>query len=272
MPASRAECARVAGKSDSGMSMDADQNSGATTNREEDERYLLTGRTEILFALRELIQRGELMTVSFNQGADMILTTLLSVDPSQDALIFDWGGSEAANRKLLRSERSFFIAKPDGIKIQFVAEEIRETVFGDHAAFVVDIPRRVVRLQRRESFRVLTPLARPLMATLSLDQEARTLALPVHDLSVAGLALTQPGKAEPFEAGLRLPGLRFELPEFGEVACAADVRHVTVADSSVAAPPYRIGLRFHGLPHVMQARIQRYTVSVERARRSMTPD
>jgi c-di-GMP-binding flagellar brake protein YcgR len=253
--------------------MDAQDAANSSLIREEDdERYFLTGRTEILFALRELINRGELVTVSFNHGADMILTTLLTVDPAHDALIFDWGGSETANRKLLHSDRSIFIAKPDGIKIQFTAGEIRESCFGDHKAFVADIPSRLVRLQRRESFRVLTPLARPLMASVTLDEEAKPRLLPVHDLCVAGLALTQAGKAAPFETGVRLAGLRLDLPEFGEIACDADVRHVTIADSSAAAPPHRIGLRFHGLPHMMQARIQRYTVSIERARRSMTPD
>lgn len=253
--------------------MDAtDAASRSLIREEDDERYFLTGRTEVLFALRELIHRGEMVTVSFNQGSDMILTTLLTVDPAHDALIFDWGGSEATNRKLLHSGRCIFVAKPDGIKIQFAADEVRESSYGDRKAFVADIPARVVRLQRRESFRVLTPLARPLMAVVSLDGEDKSLLLPVHDLSVAGLALTQHGKAAPFEAGMRLAGLRLELPEFGDIACDADVRHVTVSDSSAATQPHRIGLRFDGLPHMMQARIQRYTVSIERARRSMTPD
>jgi c-di-GMP-binding flagellar brake protein YcgR len=254
------------------MNMDANTASGTPNRDEDDERFFLTGRTEILFALRNMIRRGEMVTVSFNDGADMILTTLLSVDPAHGALIFDWGGSETANRKLLRSERSFFIAKPDGIKTQFAVAAVRETVFGDHRAFVVDLPTRVVRLQRRVSYRVLTPLARPLMVALAIEAEAQPLMLPLHDLGVAGIAVTQQGNAVPFEAGLRLHELRFDLPEFGEVACDADVRHATLADSSAAKRPHRIGLRFHRLPHVMQARIQRYTVSVERARRSMTPD
>jgi c-di-GMP-binding flagellar brake protein YcgR len=253
--------------------MDAqDAASSTLSSEEEDERYLLTGRTEIVFALRELIQRGEMVTVSFNQGADLILTTLLMVDPAHDTLIFDWGGSEAANRKLLHSRRSIFIAKPDGIKMQFPAEEIREATFGDQKAFVADIPRRVARLQRRESFRVLTPRGHPLLASVSVEAESDPLILPLHDLSVAGLGFTQTAKAEPFEPGRHLADLRLELPEHGEVACNADVRHVTVTDSSAATRVHRIGLRFDGLPHLMQARIQRYTASVERARRSMTPD
>ncbi|MCK7500135.1 MAG: flagellar brake protein [Comamonadaceae bacterium] len=72
--------------------------------------------------MNDLIHRGELVTVSFNQGAELILTTLLSVDRDDDTLVFDWGGSEETNRKLLKSGRNIFVAKPDGIKVQFVTE------------------------------------------------------------------------------------------------------------------------------------------------------
>ena len=77
---------------------------------EDDERFDLTSRTEIVFGLKELIHRGELVTVSFNGGADLVLTTLLSVDRDDDTLVFDWGGSEPINQKLLKSERNIFVA------------------------------------------------------------------------------------------------------------------------------------------------------------------
>jgi flagellar brake protein len=239
--------------------------------REEDERYFLTGYTEIVFALNDLIHRGELVTVSFNAGADFMLTTLLSVDRDDDTLVFDWGGSDAANRKLIKSERSIFVAKPDGIKVQFVVGEVIETVFGDRKAFVADLPEKLIRLQRREFFRVATPVGRPLMCQVSSAAGEQT-DVPIHDLGVGGIGLTLHHALAVLEPGLVLPEIRVQLPDQGEVRCAATVCHATNLETLAAHPAIRVGLRLENPPHVMQARIQRYIVGVERTRRSMEPD
>lgn len=247
-----------------------DANTSVSTP-EDDERFDLTGHTEIVFALNDLIQRGELVTVSFNGGADLILTTLLSVDQDDDTLVFDWGGSESVNRKLLQSGRNIFIAKPDGIKVQFVTERADETVFGDKKAFVTDLPEKLVRLQRREYYRVATPVGHPLLCRVPA-QDGEPVSLPIHDLSVGGIGLTLHQATKLFEAGTALPEISVQLPEQGEVRCAAQARHVTPVDTLAAHPIIRVGLRLEKPPHVMQARIQRYIVELERARRSLQPD
>ncbi|MBS1173838.1 MAG: flagellar brake protein [Proteobacteria bacterium] len=249
-----------------------DSQSSLPDSDEEDERFLLTGRTEMIFALNDLIHRGELVTVSFNQGADLILTTLLSVDRDDGTVVFDWGGSEESNRKLLNSGRNIFVAKPDGIKVQFVTGEVEETSFGNRKAFVTDLPQRIVRLQRRESFRVLAPLGSPLTCRIVADEQSAPLLFPVHDLGIGGAGLNLPHPQPVFEPGRRLAGVRIELPDAGEIACSAQVRHATPLDTRGSGPVIRVGLRFDGLSHEMQARIQRYIVAIERARRSMTPD
>ncbi len=238
---------------------------------EEDDRYLLTGATTIAFALNELIHRGELVTVVFDHGAGMILTALLAVDAERETLIFDWGGSEQENLRLLASERNIFVAKPDGIKVQFVTGQAEETTFGDGKAFVTALPERVIRLQRRESFRIRTPVGRPLVCRL-WPEKGNPVDLPVRDLSVGGVGCMFQGAHAPFEAGQVYPRCRIDLPEAGEISCSAEVRHVTPLNPLSATPAAIIGLRFREITQPMQARIQRYTVTLERARREMSPD
>ena len=231
----------------------------------------LRGHTEIVFALNELIRRGELVTVSFNSGADLVLTTLLSVDREDDTLVFDWGGSESANGKLLQSGRNFFVAKPDGIKIQFITECVRETTYGGKKAFVTDLPEKIVRVQRRDGYRVVTPVARPLLCHVTV-KKGESLTLPIHDISVGGIGLTLHEVTKSLEAGSALQEVCVQLPEQGEVRCAARVCHVTTHDTLAARPVTHVGLRLENPPHVMQARIQRYIGDLERARRNMQPD
>ncbi len=256
------------------MTTESDEPQRAVPERldaEEDDRYQLSGPTTIAYALNDLIHRGELVTVVFDHGNGMILTALLAADADEETLVFDWGGSEQENQRLLASERNIFVAKPDGIKVQFVTGRAAETVFGDGKAFVTNLPERVVRLQRRESFRIRTPLGRPLICRLWPENGA-PIDLPVRDLSVGGAGLSYSGARAPFEAGQIFPRCRIDLPEVGEISCTAEVRHVTAGSPLSGAPSAIIGLRFRELTQPMQARIQRYTVSLERARREMSPD
>lgn len=238
---------------------------------EEDEQFFLSGGTEIAFALNDLIHRGELVTVSFNRGGEMILTTLLALDREEDRLIFDWGGSETASRRLLASERSVFVANPEGIKVQFICGAVFETTHGGRKAFATGLPDHVVRLQRRESYRVATPVGRPLLCRVESAAEAPG-QYPLHDLSVGGFAFTAPVLPASWQAGAMLDRVHIMLPEFGEVAAAAEIRHVTRLDPRGSAPAFRVGCRFADLPHAMDVRIQRYIVALERTRRSATPD
>lgn len=231
----------------------------------------LTGHTEIVFALNELIRRGELVTVTFNSGANLVLTTLLCVDRDDDTLVFDWGGSESTNQRLLQSTRNFFVATPDGIKVQFVTERVYETTYGGKKAFVTDLPGKIARMQRRDCYRVATPVARPLLCHVTV-KKGESMTLPIHDISVGGIGLTLHEVTKSLEAGMHLPEVSVQLPEQGEVRCGAEVRHITIRETSATRPVIHVGLRLENPPHVMQARIQRYIVDLERARRNMQPD
>jgi flagellar brake protein len=245
--------------------------STSVAKEEEDERFFLTGPTEIAFALNDLIHRGERVTINFAGGAEQILTMLLEVDRRAGTLVFDRGGSDKANARLLGSPRNIFIAKPDGIKVQFLTGEVSKGGFKGREAFITDLPERVVRLQRRESFRVATPIGRPVLCHVG-SVNGHPLSLPLHDISVCGVGLTLSDKAPLFDVGKRLGIVRIDLPEHGEVRCEATVRHLTQAGSVRGQPVFVVGLRFEDMPHAVQARIQRFIVDLERARRSAQPD
>jgi c-di-GMP-binding flagellar brake protein YcgR len=127
---------------------------------EELERFSTNHRREILFHLYQLINDRERVSVIFNEGNEMFLTVLLDIDETQDLLIFDWGGSEVTNQKLLKSERNFFICTPLVVKNQFMTGAVRETSYQQRRAFVTHLPERYTRMQRREFFRMVLPLTR----------------------------------------------------------------------------------------------------------------
>lgn len=243
-----------------------------TLTEQDLDRYTISSPAEILSVLDFLIGRGEPMTVLFNHGAESFLSMLLDFDEEANQLIFDWGGSEEVNRRFLQAGSGSFLCRPDGIRVQFPAESVRAGEYGDRRAFVSALPRSLLRLQRREYFRINLPVGRRPMCELELGNGG-IAHLPVHGLSVAGLSFVEEPAAF---AGLgqlvRIPRCRFQLGEYGDVECGLEVRYVTELSNRAGRVLSRMGCRFVDIPPNMQAHIQRYMIHLESERRSKEPD
>ena len=232
-------------------------------------RFHVTGARPVGFMLAGYAKEGVQFSIQFGSDADLFLTTLLAVMPERNLLIFDCSGSQEMNRRLLASSRSVFIGRPGGIHVQFAIERVQETIFGGARAFAVALPARVVRLQRREFFRIDTPRAKPLAFFGRLGSEL--VHLPTHDLSVAGLALTAVQRPAGIEPGVGLDNCHFALPEDRhDLFFSAAVRHVTRLDGRGVAALWRIGLQITQLPAREEIRIQRYIARVERERHELS--
>jgi c-di-GMP-binding flagellar brake protein YcgR len=234
-----------------------------------EDRFHVVGTLPIAFMLTGFARERDSFSVQFGGGQDMFLTTLLSVEPHSGVLIFDCSGSEETNRKFLASERNVFVGRPAGIHVQFVTGPAREIKFEGGKAFSVALPKRLLRLQRREYFRIETPHVRPLQFFGRLPGGA-LLNLPAHDISVAGIGLTAPTPPDGLEVGMALESCRFSLPEEEQdLFFKASVRHITARESRAGIRPWRIGLQFADLPGNAGNRIQRYIARLERERHEL---
>ncbi|MFN3884112.1 MAG: flagellar brake protein [Rhodocyclaceae bacterium] len=234
---------------------------------EELEKYSTTHRREILFYLHQLIKDGERVSVSFNEGRDMLLTVLLAVDEDHDRLIFDWGGSEEMNQKLLKSERNFFICAPHGVKNQFMTGAVQETVFEGRRAFATQLPQRYTRLQRREFFRLVLPITRRPICTLPAPEGQKPLRLPVIDISVGGLVMEMSDPQPPFEIGQLLPGASLDFPNGLRLVVTLEVRNVGPIERGNKVFG-RIGCRFVDSSAHDQHVLQHFITEVQREERA----
>ena len=235
-------------------------------SNEEIDKYRVTSPAEVAFVLRSLIKRHELTTVYFNEGRDFILTTLLEVDQQNGVLVFDRGSDEKANQRLLRSNRQIFVAVSDGIKIQFATSVVGEMRYGDHAAFVTPLPGDLVRLQRREHYRVNVPVMRAPLCVVPNPPVGR-VEVPVHDLSIGGVGFQLDGDMVGyFEVAHAYPDCQIGLNSSGTVVTSLEVRHVDLMRNARGDQIGRIGSRFGSVDRAAQALLQRYVVKCERER------
>gem|GEM_PF-3564764 len=180
------------------------------------DKYMLRNPTEVLQLLRQLQAHVTQLTVFCNEGQDMLLTVLLEVTP--DRLILDVGADEEINRRVLAADKHYCLGQLERVRIQFLLGRFERIEYQGRPAFRAALPQEMLRLQRREYYRLSTPAARPLKCRLTLPAAnggAKFLEVNVLDISVGGVGIAVPSDELTLEVGQSLPACRIDLPEIG---------------------------------------------------------
>ena len=247
--------------------MDARLKQPAASDALDHERYQVHSRFEIASLLRAVADSHIAVTVYFNQGAEFIVTNVLDVNPEFEELILDLGADDTANRRLLQCERMTVVAFLDHIRLQFQAQRAEETVHEQLPALRIRLPEVLLRLQRRNFYRIRTPVAKPIAASFPDPADrGRRVSLRIFDLSCGGVALVA-GEGEPaLEPGTILEDCRIDLPEVGVLSTVLEVRNAAKHGEGVRTNLRRYGCQFVGLPAALASAVQRYITKTERAR------
>lgn len=229
---------------------------------------MLRSPTEVQLVLRGLLDRVSQITVFFNEGNDMLLTTLAHV--ASDHLILDHGPSQETNRKALEADKHFCVTMLDKVRIQFVLRDFTGTEHEGRPAFRCAPPDELLRLQRREFYRLVTPVARPLKCAIPIHHPDGTQLHETNilDISNGGVCLLVPPEGVAFESGMEFPGCRIELPEVGILNNTLKVINIFEVTLKSGARMLRAGCEFENIPGPMMTLIQRYIVKVERERKA----
>jgi c-di-GMP-binding flagellar brake protein YcgR len=232
-------------------------------------RYMLRAPAEILMVLRGLCDHVSQITVFFNEGQDMLLTTLATI--GEDHVILDYGPSGEMNRKVLLAEKHFCVTMLDKVRIQFILRRFEKIEHEGRPAFRAALPDELLRLQRREYYRLITPVARPLKCLMPIPRtggDAYLHEANVFDISGGGLGISAPPAGIPFETGMTFANCRVELPEVGFITGTLQVRSLFEVTLRSGARMLRAGCEFLNLPGPMMTLVQRYIIKVERERKA----
>lgn len=235
---------------------------------DEYERYKLHTPGEALIVLRGLLDRNAQISVFFNEGRDMLLSMLLAIE--QDRLVLDVGPEQSINRRAAEARPLYCVAQLDKVRVQFLLEALSPITHEGAPAFLSAFPKEVLRLQRREFYRLAAPVVRPLVCLMQVPlpggdiyrHEARIL-----DISGGGVGLIPPPDQVPFDTDLEIPGCRIELPGAGMLTCTLKVRQIGISFENRQGSR-RAGCEFMYLSGAMGNLIQRYIIKAERERKA----
>ncbi|MBI5330820.1 MAG: flagellar brake protein [Betaproteobacteria bacterium] len=233
---------------------------------EDHAQYLLEDRQEIVRVLRGIQLARTMVGIYSDPVRDPALSSIVAVDAAKNELILERGPSALTESGLLASQEVTCVAIFEQVHIQFTARRPRAIQHDGIPCIRLDFPSQMLRMQRREYYRLTTSVIHPVKCMVNTEQGF--VETTVVDISVGGLGVLAFGEGPRFQAGDIYHGCRIALPKAGEYAVSLEVcstYELTLKNGNLS---HRAGCRFIDLPPSVETEIQRYIIRMERERRT----
>lgn len=233
--------------------------------------YFLRNRMEILVILRALEKRRTIVTIYLDEGSRFWLSSIVAVDEESGLIFFDPSIQEILNKLACEAQYATLSASLDRVKVQIRVNALSASSIAGKFVFSAPLPDSLLRLQRREFFRLETPLAYPLRCKIAtnLKGNVEIFNLPLFDISGGGLSLI--GKvehAEKFSLGELFKDCRLEIPGESILLVNLKIQEILKIELPNGDHQLRLGCEFVSLPGARLALIERYITRLERERKA----
>lgn len=245
------------------------------TSLQEDglEEFLLRGRRQIRRLLQELINGHALISVHLLPGGLSFLSTIITLSEDEEWIFLDASPNETIYRRSLHAERLLCVTQLNKIRIQFRLLNIMEVPVEGRPSLAAHIPGEILRLQRRDAFRLQVPLSHGLKCILPAQEcgygrdrrgaPKKCIAVPVIDISAGGLSVEIPLSKTAPVVGDQINDCRLKLFD-SIIDVDLEIRNygrrILANDKEVL----RLGCSFISLPTQTANQIQRYIYQIER--------
>lgn len=240
------------------------------SQEEIDENFRVHSEIDIVFILRGIMQTNSLITLYPNYEDDFILTSIIAIDTDKKEMIVDYGTNERNCQKALQSTTLIFVTTQNRVKIEFVCDQIKKIQYKGQNAFTVNIPRSLLRIQRRNYFRISTPIVKPLNCVIPIAGKDTTSKAEVAllDISCGGIAVIDHHPIINFDPGIIYNNCQIILPETGTINATIQVKNTYEITLRNGQNCMRAGCQFIDLAASMEAMIQRYIIKQEQIRKT----
>ncbi len=227
---------------------------------------IVTCRSQIVATLHQLKAGHELLSIQVAGCTDTASSAILSVREDQDCYYLDELNLPGAHQAFLKTRKAVIHSRLQGMKVRLPCQLLRAGREGGIALYQVNIPRRIVRVQRREHFRlrlgggVMVPVTVPRLEGDRASGEA-------FDLSAGGIGAFIHTCNIP-SRGQVLPEVCIALPEAPPFRTSVEVRFARLDELHHGL---RIGGRFVSLDRNQERVISHFLAEQQRKRRRYTP-
>jgi c-di-GMP-binding flagellar brake protein YcgR len=155
----------------------------------------------------------------------MVLTLILAAD--ENGVWIDAASNPQDNRLIERSKRIIFVSSHNQAKVQFIATDAMLGTYEDAPAFSLALPLKLLRLQRRDYYRLVTAETGALNCIIRpvADQAHIQHEVTVMDISIGGVALICEQTGVELHPGMVYEHCQIELPEIGTLEASIEVKN-----------------------------------------------
>lgn len=229
----------------------------------EDSEFRIHSNKEIQSILRGIVKSSSLAALYYDDENDFILTKLLGID--EQNVWLDIGFREADNRRILPSHKIICVSSYLQVKVQFVAHQIENALFKNKEAFCLPVPNSLLYLQRRDYFRLIVPVKKPLICVIPAKSNVPILksSPTIMDISVGGVALECQENDTEFQPGKVYSVCHIQLPNIGMLTATILVKNIFIVTMHNGEVKKRAGCKFIHLSGTMAILLQRYLANLQ---------
>ncbi len=231
--------------------------------------FIVANPKEILSILRTISSRRSRVALYYNEDNSMVLTLLLAVD--EGGIWVDAATSLGDNKHIERSGRIVFVSSHNQAKVQWVSTDTTLGLYENSPAFFLPLPKKLLRLQRRDYYRLLTPEPNALKCIIrpAPAHKHHIAEVTVMDISIGGVALVCAENGVELEPGTTYPNCEIELPGEGTVNATIEVKNAFKVTERSGEVKRRAGCVFVKPDGQTTIMLQRYVahMQLEQARK-----
>jgi len=235
-----------------------------------EEDFVVRHDLQILQILNALKDEENDLKVSFNNGEDDYVTRIIHIAADHQHLYLDITIDEDFNKRMIASPE-LLVHKDNGIRIKWKASKHSVAKMSDGYALKMEMPTALVRLQRRELFRLKPPMASPIPCEIPVPdrenpEEMQNMQYHLADVSLGGIGLIIQNNLHPsIQVGATFEGCKINFPNLGQAQLNLEVKNVIELSKDTSEEKYRVGLEFKKPSRSSEGLIQKYTFDLERS-------
>ena len=225
--------------------------------------YVLKQAAEIGFTLKTLQQKRQPLTAYYDEAEQFTLTAILDVDLERTRLVFDPPKNPALAQALADAHKVVLISSLNQVKIQFATPALTWIEFDGHPALSAPIPNKLLKLQRRDFYRLTLPTQKGLRCSIKVA-DGSWVEVGVVDISLGGIGIIGYSPEIEFAPGISFHDCKIDLPGTGTIMVGIEIRNTFDVTLRDGLRTRRSGCQFTRLSGTMQTTLQKYINRVER--------
>lgn len=237
--------------------------------RSQDVEFRIISKKEMMFILQDIAEKGTRVALYYDEAENFIMTSLYGAN--EDGLWLDVSPSHEENKRILLSHKITLVSLHQHVKVQFMSPKIVRSLLEGDETFYLDLPDYMLRIQRRDYFRLSIPASTPVKCVIPIKpynpdkpEEPEVIrSVPVLDISGGGVCLLCGEHETDLYTKAVFQDCQISLPDTGAIRVNIEIKnHVkfTPRDGLVHT---RVGCQFIRMNNQTSSLLQSYITRLQ---------